>query len=81
MNTATINKKTAYYLESRFFEADGKRFEITGTRSTGPGAHDSVHMVKGATESKEMKHETLIKLFRAGRLKASDGATGNERGG
>ena len=70
MKTTVLNKKTAYYLDSRFFEADGKRFEITGTRSTGRGAHDSVHMVKGATESKEMKHETLIALFRAGRLKA-----------
>ena len=70
MTSTVMNKKQVYYLDSRFFEADGKRFEITGTRSTGPGAHDSVHTVKGATESKEMKHETLIKLFRAGRLKA-----------
>ena len=70
MTSTVMNKKQVYYLDSRFFEADGKRFEITGTRSTGPGAHDSIHMVKGATESKEMKHETLIKLFRAGRLKA-----------
>ena len=71
MTSTVMNKKQVYYLESRFFEADGKRFEITGTRSTGPGAHDSVHMVKGATESKEMKHETLIKLYQAGRLKAA----------
>ena len=70
MKTAVINSRQVHYFESRFFEADGKRFEITGTRSTGPGAHDSVHTVKGTTESKEMKHETLINLFRAGRLKA-----------
>ena len=70
MNTATINKKTAYYLESRFFEVDGKRYEITGTRSTGRGAHDSIHMVKGTTESKEMKHTSLIALFKQGKLKS-----------
>ena len=71
MTTAVINNRQVHYFESRYFTVDGKRFEITGTRSTGPGAHDSVHTVKGAIESKEMKHETLIKLFRAGRLKAA----------
>ena len=69
MTSTVMNKKQVYYLDSRFFEADGKLYEITGTRSTGPGAHDSVHTVKGATESKEMKHTSLIALFKAGRLK------------
>ena len=69
MKTTVLNKKTTFNLKSRFFESDGKLYEITGTRSTGPGAHDSVHTVKGATESKEMKHTSLIALFKAGRLK------------
>ena len=70
MTTTTHNGKKAYYFESRFFTADGKRFEITGTRTTGRGVHDCIHTVKGEKESKEMKHETLIKLYQAGMLKA-----------
>ena len=69
MKTTVYNGCTVHYFESRFFQVDGSIYEITGTRSTGPGAHDSIHTVKGATESKEMKHTSLIALFKAGRLK------------
>ncbi len=58
------------HFETRFFEVDGRRFEIVGTESTGPGAMDAVHQVKGAKETKAMKHMTLVKLFKAGKLKA-----------
>jgi len=49
--------------------------EITATN-----ANPHYHRIKGEKEVKEISNETLIALFRAGRLKASDGATGNERG-
>ena len=62
--------------ESRFFEFEGRRMEITATN-----ANPHYHRIKGEKEVKEISNETLIALFRAGRLKASDGATGNERGG
>ncbi len=54
-----------HYFESRFFEVDGKRFEIVGT---GDEDGETVHQVKGAKEIKTMKHTTLVKLFKAGKL-------------
>ncbi len=54
-----------YYFESRFFTVDGKRFEIVGT---GDIKGETVHRVKGTKEVKEMKHKTLVNLFKAGKL-------------
>ncbi len=74
MRTTTIThgRRTTEvtYFETRFFEVDGRRFEIVGTESTGQGAMDAVHQVKGTTETKAMKHRALVKLYQAGRLKA-----------
>jgi hypothetical protein len=74
MRTTTIThgRRTTevHYFETRFFEVDGRQFEIVGTESTGQGAMDSIHQVKGTTETKAMKHKTLVKLYQAGRLKA-----------
>ena len=69
MTTAVINNRQVHYFESRYFKVDGKQYEITATKSTGPEVHQCIHTVKGATESKEMKHTSLIALFKAGRLK------------
>ncbi len=67
MKTMTIRGRDVHYFESRFFEVDGRRFEIVGT---GDEDGETVHQVKGTKETKAMKHKTLVKLFKAGKLKA-----------
>ncbi len=61
MRSTTIRGRDVYYFETRFFEVDGKRFEIVGTGET-------THEIKGQTETKTIKHSTLVKLFKAGKL-------------
>ncbi len=65
--TLTYGKRQVevYYFDSRFFTVDGKRYEIVGT---GDIKGETVHQVKGAKEIKTMKHTTLVKLFKAGKL-------------
>ncbi len=69
--TVTQRGKTvdAYYFDTRFFEVDGKRYEIVGTVINGGGIMDAEHRVKGDKETKVIKHETLVKLFKAGKLR------------
>ncbi len=72
MRTTTITqgrrRVEVTHLETRYFEVDGKEYEIVGTASTGQGAEDCEHRVKGETETKTVKHSTLVKLFKAGKL-------------
>ncbi len=67
MRSTTIRGREVYYFETRFFEVDGKRFEIVGT---GDIKGETVHRIKGATETKEIKHKTLVNLFKSGKLRS-----------
>ncbi len=58
-----------YYFDSRFFESGGKRYEIVGTIINGGGIMDAEHRIKGENETKTMKHEELVKLYKSGKLK------------
>ena len=68
MTTTKIGKTDHHHFDTRFFMVGGKEYEIVGTESTGRGAGDVVHRVKGATETKEMKHATLVRLYKQGKL-------------
>ncbi len=58
-----------YVFDTRFYEVDGERWEITGSRSTGGGLMDAEHRVKNGKESKIISHDELIKLFNSGNLR------------
>ena len=65
--TLTLRGKTVEvcYFDSRFFEMEGRQYEIVGTAINGSGIMDAEHRVKGETEIKTVKHETLVSLFKA----------------
>ena len=70
MDTHTIRGRIYHSLKSRYFTAEGRTMEVIATDITGRGPMDCTHTVKGETETKQVKHKTLIALFKAGRLKA-----------
>jgi hypothetical protein len=57
-----INGKKCYGFDDRFFEIQGKKYEIVGSQSTGRGAHDVIHTIKDE-EGKyyEIPMEKLLK--------------------
>ena len=68
METHIINGKTHYTLSSRHFKVNSKRFEVVATDITGRGPMDCVHTVKGETETKQVKHQTIVALFKQKKL-------------
>jgi hypothetical protein len=55
-----LNGRLCYFFSDRFFEYQGKRFEIVGTESTGRGAMEAIHTIK--SESGETKEVTMKRL-------------------
>lgn len=65
MKKTYLAGRAAYYFESRFFELDGRAFEIIGTRSSGLGVHDAIHTVKSLQTGarKDIAMADLIDIF------------------
>ncbi len=69
MKTTTITKGhrtvTVHYFDTPYFTVEGRRFKVWGVDLV-----NNTYDIKGESESKTMKEETLIKLFKSGKLKA-----------
>lgn len=62
MKTTTINGRKVHHFDSRFFEVDGKRFEVVGV-----DVAKKEYRIKGEKQTKTMKESTLVKM--AGKIK------------
>lgn len=57
-----IKGKKCYGFDDRFFEINGKKYEIIGSKSTGRGAHDVIHTIKDEDGNyHEIPMEKLLK--------------------
>ena len=68
LDSTILKGQKVYFFKDRFFEHEGRKFEIVATESTGRGIYDSVHTVKaesGATKEVSMKN--LLKKLLAGK--------------
>lgn len=57
-----IKEKVCYYFDSRFFEVDGRKFEIIGSRSTGLGAHAVIHDIRDM-ETGMVFERSMVKII------------------
>ena len=66
LDSTILKGQKVYFFKDRFFEHEGRKFEIVATESTGRGVLDCVHTIKaesGAT--KEVKMRDLLKKLLA----------------
>ena len=70
MKKTLIGGRDVYYFDSRFFEIDGRKYEIIGTESTGRFAMDCKHTVKSLETGrhKEMAMSELVQIFKRNKL-------------
>lgn len=70
MKKTIISGEVKYYFDSRFFEVDGKSYEIIGTKADGYKSEDTTHVVKNLAtgNSRDVKMKELINIFRKHKL-------------
>ena len=68
MDTHTIKGRIYHSLKSRYFTVEGRTMEVVATDITGRGPMDCTHTIKGEKETKQVKHQTIVALFKQNKL-------------